>query len=154
MRTRTPRTKITKDNYNRFKEVADVLPKHKKGNDSVRAALNISAGTWHYLRKSKDYKEFAYLQKHHNDARVVVKKGEFTHIPEGDGQMTLAMEGAPAPRPASQLVPNLDARAICASIDKNTDAILKLVEAWQTKSVPAIVKDGVFEQPAKKGWLR
>jgi hypothetical protein len=138
----TKRLKITAENYEQLRTVAGLLPKHAKGNDSVREALNISAGTWHYLRKSNDFKDFKNLRAQHNDARVVVKKGEWTKIPKSDGIITL---DAPQPHHANQIVPGLDARAICASIDKNTAAILKLVEAWQNK--PATIAAG------KKPWF-
>jgi hypothetical protein len=148
---RTTRLKITAENYDGLKRIATTLPKRAKGNSAIRETLNISAGTWHYLKKSKDFEDFEEMQKHHNDGRITLKNSKLKY-PKEDGFVSLG--DAPQPRPEHQIIPSLDARAICSSIDKNTHAILKLVEAWQTKSVPPVVKDGTFEQPVKKGWLR
>jgi hypothetical protein len=127
---RTNRLKITPDNYGVLSTAVKSLPKHAKGNDAVREAMNVSAGTWSYLRQSDSFENFKELSK--------FKKAPQTNEP---GQEILTLETPqPQPRPERPIVPSLDARAICASLDKQTAAILKLADAWEST-------------PKKKKWL-
>lgn len=111
--SRVERLKITRNNYDGLKKVADTLPKFAKGNDAVREALNVSSGSWHYLRKSTDYDDFKKLQVR-NESPIKPRESIDLGIPKAPE----------APMPSDMVV-------IAMELHQINKTLIRLCEAWE-----------------------
>lgn len=126
---RKPRLKITPENYEGLRKMVGVLPKYSKGNDAVREAMNISSGTWHYLRNSNDYEHFKKL------------KAAAAPKPE---QLQLATDGVVKPRPSMvefPTAPVVVTNEVAEELRNLNKTLIRLCVAWESS-------------PTKKGWLK
>ena len=125
---RTRRLKITKDNYASIKAVQNQLPKHHKGNDTIREALNISGGSWSYLRQSNTYEEFVELRRATTKSASVEQVVESPSISGTSDSYTL-VRIADSIEGINETLKHIDL------------TLVRLCMAWENT-------------PQKKGWLK
>ena len=132
---RKSRLKITKDNFDSYKLLITSLPKHQKGNSLIRESLNISEGTWSYIRQSDTYAEFAKRSSAAHSKKTVLKKGT-VHKWQG----TYGSQTVPSVpfQPQTILTPSSVAGELHNELHNINKTLIRLCVAIESK---------------KKGWL-
>lgn len=110
---RTKRMEITAENYQGIKNVVDQIPAGKKGNETIRNALNLSTGKWQDLRKSTDYASYEVLRQARIDYVKNLKKSEPVVV-------VPAEETTP---PVNELV---------VALNNINESLIRLCEAWES----------------------
>ena len=125
---RTRRLKVTADNYITLKSIMERIPKHAKGNDEIREALNVSSGTWSYLRNSESYEEFVKMR---SEADKPVEKA----VENTNPSISIASDSYSFNRIAEAT------ERIADKLDRIDRTLIRMCVAWEST-------------PQKKGWLK